>query len=613
MIRITKFIAASALIVLWLAACAAPAAPTQTTPTQAPAPTVASATAAPQPTTAAPTDTPAVPTVAPTLVPSTVEGTAPAASGGTVSLIIPEEPTGLNYYLADAAIVRQVADATSMTGLTTVDAKGEFLPVLATELPNAANGGLSADLKTVTWKLRPDLKWSDGKPLTSDDVKFTWEAVSNPDSSALAGTGGFDLIESVETPDATTAIVRYSSPYPGYLSQFAYGLLPRHATGAPNEMADWDWNRKPVGAGPFVVSAWNSGESITMERNPNYYQAGKPYLDKLVFRIIPEAAAQTALMLQGDAQVHLWPGEDEADYNNLLKGKAKQVLVPGIWNLAIDFNLSKPFDKDPSADAPHPILGDERVRQAIAHAIDYDALAQDVMRGTVKPSTNPFAYGWYECDIPRKFGYDVDKAKQLLTEAGWVEGSDGIRVAKGAKYAPDGTRLSMELQGYTNYEPLDRTEQYLVEEFKKVGIEAKIQNYDFSIIFGTYADGSPRMLGDFDMLIYDRGYTIEPQGEVEQAYLSDKIPSPDNPNGGNVWRWVSKEGDAAIKAAGSSFDLAERRAAYCKLGELINNELPQVYLYLLQDGYGFADTVSGYTVSTWGSLTWGAQDWKLAQ
>lgn len=595
---IFKFAMALSLIALFVA-CATPAAPTQAPPTAIPAqpaPTLASATTVPQPTNA----------------PAPTEPVAPT-NGGTVALIIPEEPTTLNYYAADAAIVRQVAEATSMTGLTTVNEKGEFIPVLATELPTSANDGLSADLKTVTWKLRPDLKWSDGQPLTSDDVRFTWEVISNPESGALAGTGGFDLIESVETPDAQTAIVKYKDPYPGYLSQFAYGILPRHATGEPAKMAEWEWNRKPVSAGPFVLSAWNSGESITLERNPNYFEAGKPYLDKLLFRIIPEAAAQTAMMLQGDAQVHLWPGEDQADYDALLQGQAKQVVVPGIWNMAIDFNLSKPFDKDPSAKDPHPILGDERVRQAIAHAIDYDTLINDVMRGTVTPSTNPFAYGWYECDAPRKFTYDLAKAKQLLTDAGWIEGSDGIRVAKGAKFAPDGTRLTLELQGYTNFEPLDRTEQFLVEELKKIGIEAKIQNYDFSIIFGTYADGSPRMLGDYDMLIYDRGYTIEPQGEVEQAYLSTQVPSPDNPNGGNVWRWLNKDADADITAAGSTFDLAARKEAYCKLSEKISNDLPQIFLYIFQDGYGFSEKLSGYTVSTWGSMTWGAQNWQLAQ
>ena len=551
-------------------------------------------------------------TVQPTATATAGIATAGIATGGTVVLIIPEEPTTLNYYASDAAITRQVADATSTTGLTMVDEKGDFYPVLATDLPTQANGGLSADNLKVTWKLRPDLKWSDGQPLTSDDIKFTWEVISDPTSGALSGTGGFDLIQSVETPDTTTAVVTYSTPYPGYLAQFMWGLFPRHAAGAPTDMTTWAWDRQPVGAGPFIVTDWQSGASITLERNPYFYLAGKPYLDKLVFRIVPEPAAQSAMMMQGEAQVQLWPGmDDKASYDNLMAGKATETLVPGVWNMAIDFNLSKPFDGDPGPTPPHPILGDLSVRQAIAHAIDYDTLVHDVLRDTVAPSTSPFAYGWYQCDTPRVYPYDPEAAKQLLDQAGWVVGSDGIRVAKGAMYAPDGTRLSLELQGYTNFEPLQRTEEFIVDNLKTVGIEARIQNYDFSIIFGAWSDNSPRMLGDYDMLIYDRSLSIEPQGGLENLYLSNNFPTADNPSGGNVERWQNSQADQDIQAAGSNFDLSARKQSMCDLGNLISTELPQLYMYLFQDGYGFSTNLTGFTVSTWGSMVWDVENWQL--
>jgi peptide/nickel transport system substrate-binding protein len=533
-------------------------------------------------------------------------------AGGTVALIIPEEPTTLNYYMSDAAVTRQVADATSMTGLVVVDENGEFQPVLAAEIPTEDNGGLSADKLTVTWKLLPDLKWSDGQSLTSDDVKFTWEALSNPTSGALAGTGGIDLISSIDTPDAQTAVVHYSAPWAGYLAQFAYGIFPRHASGDPGDMSNWDWNRQPVGAGPFVVTEWASGESITMEPNPYYYQAGKPYLSKLIFRVVPEPAAQIALMKQGEAQVQLWPGiDDPNEYGGVVGNNAHEEMVPGVWNLAIDFNLSKPFDGDPGPTPPHPILGDIRVRQAISSAINYASLVKDVLRNTVAESTSPFAYGWYQCDIARPYPYDVEKANTLLEEAGWTMGSDGIRVAQGALYAEDGTRLSLELQGYTNFEPLQRTEEFIVENLKAVGIEARIQNYDFSIIFGAYEDNSPRMIGDYDMLIYDRSLGIEPQGSIENDYLSTQIPGPENPTGGNIWRWVNPEGDNFIEAAGSTFDLDVRKTAYCGLGNLITTDLPQLYIYVFQDGYGYANNLTGYVVSTWGSMVWDVQNWQL--
>lgn len=544
------------------------------------------------------TQAPAVQPAAETEPASSVEG------GGTVVFVISEEPAGLNRYLADAAIVYQVADA-SVVGLTQPNQDGEYAPRLSASLPE-----ISEDNMTVTWKLREGLKWSDGEPITSDDIVFTWEIISNPSSGAFNATGGFDLIESIETPDDLTAVVQYSEPYVGYLGQFSAALLPRHATGTAETMTAWEWNMKPVSAGPFIVTDWRSGESITMERNPNYYEAGKPYLDKLIFRIVPEPAAQTAMMISGEAQVHLWPGEDKVDYDALMKGKAEQVLVPGIWNMALDFNLSKPGDNDPTASAPHPILGDIRVRQAISHAIDYDTLINDLFNAQIQHSTSPFAYGWYQCDIPRMYNFDAEKAKQLLTEAGWMEGPDGIRVAQGAQYAPDGTRLSLEMQGYTGFEPLERVEQFIAENLKAVGVETNIINYDFSIIFGSYADGSPRKTGDYDMLLFDRGYYLEPHGEVMNSYLSTSIPTGDNPDGDNYFRWINPKADEAIQKAGSTFDQDVRREAYCELGRLIQEDAVQNYIFLWQDGYGFNTNLTGYVVSTWGSMTWDVQNWK---
>lgn len=536
--------------------------------------------------------------------------TEPVAGGGQVVLIIPEEPATLNQYLAVAAIVRQVADATT-AGLTTVDAAGNFQPVLATELPTLENGGVSADFRTITWKLRPDLKWSDGEPLTADDIKFTWEAVAHPESGNVLSLG-FDLIERIETPDDLTAVVHYKAVNQAYLQQFMFGVLPRHATGEPAQMAAWDWNRQPVSAGPFVVTEWNSGENIVMARNPHYYLAGQPYLEQLIFAIVPDAGAQVAMMAQGEAQVQLWPGETKAVYDEQVAGQAALAEIPGQWNMALYFNLSKPFDDDPGATPPHPILGDLRVRQALAHAIDYDLIVNEVNPG-VSPTANPFAYGWYACDIARPYPYDVEKAKALFEEAGWVEGSDGIRVAQGALYAEDGTWLTVQLNGYTSFQPLTKLEEALVEMFKAVGVEATIQNDDFSIIFGSYEEGSPRKLGNFDILVYDSSLAIEPQAAIANAFLSTSIPSAENPAGANHSRWVNAAADAAIERAGRTVDVAERKAAYCELANLVATEAPRIHLYLFTEGYGASSRLSGYEVNMWGSLTWDVQNWQLGQ
>jgi len=230
--------------------------------------------------------------------------------------------------------------------LVAINEKGEFVPMLAQELPLLDNGGLSKDYLTVTWKLKPDLKWSDGEPITSDDIKFTWEVLSNPNSGALAGTDGFDLITNVETPDDLTAVMTYSSLIPDISISLPLGCFRATRRALPMICQTGNGTANLSARDRLFLSDWVSGESLTMERNPNYFEPGKPHLDKLVFRIVPEPAAQTAMMMNGEAQFHLWPGEFKVDYDKLLEGKAKQYLIPGIWNMAIDFNLSAPFDGD---------------------------------------------------------------------------------------------------------------------------------------------------------------------------------------------------------------------------------------------------------------------------
>lgn len=562
--------------------------------------------ATPEPEVATATEAP--PTPLPTAVIDTTAGE--AQRGGTVVYVIPEEPANLNHYLAYAAIVRQVADAV-VEGLVDVNPDGEYFPELAAELPTLQNGGVSEDFLAVTWKLKPDLKWSDGTPITSEDIKFTWEAVSHPESGA-AQTAGFGLIESIETPDELTAIVHYKELYVAYLGQFRWGIIPKHAAGAPAEMLEWEWNRNPVAAGPFIVDEWAAGDHITLKPNPYYREEGKPYLDRLIFRIVPAYDTQLALMKQGDAHVQLWPGEAKEVWDQMMGGVAEQQLVPGIWNMAMDFNLSKPFDDDPGPESPHPSLGDLRVRQAIAYGINYDYIIQDVMQGDVAPSYSPFEYGWYKCEMEQPYPYDPDKAKTLLEEAGWKdEDGDGIRECHGCSYAEEGDPLRLQLMGYTNFPPLDRTEEAIVEQMAAIGIEMYIQNEDFAVIFGGWSDRAPRKTGDFDVMIFDRGFEQDPHATVANSWALDQIPSADTPDGENYYRWQNPKADEAIKTAGSTPDIEARKAAYCALAEEINKDVISVYLYLFQDGYGLNKKVHGYTVSTWGSLSWDVANWWI--
>ena len=171
----------------------------------------------------------------------------PPVPGGTADFLLYEDPDSLNPWIGQTSIASQVT-AAILEGLTYNDPDGNFQPELAAELPTQENGGVSEDLTTITWKLKPDVLWSDGTPFTSEDVKFTWEAVRDvTNSSAFASD--FELITDIQTPDPTTAVVNYSAFNAGYLDQFPW-ILPKHATGPVEEMATWEFNRAPIGPAP---------------------------------------------------------------------------------------------------------------------------------------------------------------------------------------------------------------------------------------------------------------------------------------------------------------------------------------------------------------------------
>jgi peptide/nickel transport system substrate-binding protein len=315
-------------------------------------------------------------------------------------------------------------------------------------------------------------------------------------------------------------------------------------------------------------------------------------------------------MASGAAEVQLLPGESKAAYDELMGGVATLREVPGQWNMALRFNLSRPDDDDPGPYPPHPILGDLRVRQALAHAINYGAIIFQVNPGAA-PVTTPLAYGWYQCDQPRVYRYNQARARYLLEQAGWVEGEDGMRVAQGVPALEDGTRLSLRLQGYADFQPLVDLEEALVRQFAAVGVEVVVQNDPMEVIFGSYADGARRKLGNFDMLLYDASLPIEPQTVISTTFHSTSIPSPENLGGGNYMRWANPAADAAIEAAGSSLDLETRQQAYCELARLVAEDVPQVHFYVFSQGYGVSRRLRGFTVNRWGSLTWDVQNWKL--
>jgi peptide/nickel transport system substrate-binding protein len=533
-----------------------------------------------------------------------------AAPGGNVRHLIYEDPDTLNFIIGGTSIGRQVYQ-TLVEGLVGVNPDGDFYPILAAELPTHDNGGVSEDNLTVTWKLKSGVTWSDGEPFTSDDVLFTYEAATSADSLIAER---FSKITSIEAPDEETVVINYSEIDVGYIESwrntYGCGIIPRHATGEIDQITRWDWNRAPIGTGPFVLSEWVAGDHVTVVRNDNYHIAGRPHLDRIDFLIVPSEEARAQMMLQGDAEIMLWPGET---YNEDFENAPNVELgtVPGVWSTRLFMNLSRTFDDDPGPEPPHTLLGDLRVRQAISMAIDRNRIVDDILDGRVTLANSPHIIGWNACDQD-PYDFDPDAARQLMEDAGWVEGSGGIRQAQGAEYADDGETAEISLVTYTAFLPMELTALAIQEDLANIGIRVNVSQEDFAVIFGGWEDGAPRKTGDFDMMLYDMSMGgVEPHATIFNLWHSSRIPSAEVPGGANYTRFNSPEADELIDAAGSTLDIEERQRLYCEMVGIEREHLPIVYLYQFNEGSAYATRLNGYVVSTWEWSTWDAAEWYL--
>jgi peptide/nickel transport system substrate-binding protein len=529
-----------------------------------------------------------------------------ATAQDTATVLLPEDLATMNPYTTTALITMQVVPAI-LEPLVGVDPDGQYYPILASEVPTVENGGVSADGRTITWRLRDGIVWSDGEPLTADDVVFTHEAATLGADSVRAGA--FAGIQSIEAVDDLTVEVHYEEYNSSYLDQFQWGILPRHAAGDPAEMSTWDFNRAPVGTGPFVLGEWRTGDRIILEANENVREERAPQLARVVFMVVPSEETRAAMMQRGDGDVMLWPGTNLRDVWEAAPNVALDT-APEIWIMRMFLNLGErgsPVDDQ----APHPILGDVRVRQALAYGIDYDLLIDDLAEGRVLRATSPFQLGWYACEVDG-YAFDPERAAALLDEAGWVMGDDGVRIAQGAEHAPDGERLSIEMVGYSDFRLLEQTMLVIADLYRDIGVEAEVRTVEMSVLFGGWSDRAARKTGDFDVLVYDTGAGINPQLHVFDLLHSSNVPREENEGaGGNYARWSNPRADELLELGGRSPDLDERRDAYCEVAELLNEEVPQIFLYQFAGGNAYATRLQGFRTSTWAGLAWNIDEWSL--
>ena len=537
--------------------------------------------------------------------PSTTSPTTAAAPrrGGTI-VFAAQEPETLHPFRSTGSQTNALVYRLAVEGLTAVAPTGTPRAVLALDVPTVANGGvrLEADgTMSVRWTLRPDLRWSDGTPLTSADLRFTWRSVmTDPRATTREG---YDLITDIETPDERTALVRYRAIDAAYASRFD-AVLPRHVLEGATEAAVAAYSRAPLGTGPFRITEFVSGDHVTAERNERYRVTGQPYLDRVIFRFVASVEAAKDQLRAGE--VDAAGSLSEADAAALESDPAIRVTsVPSPAVETLSFNLMRPG----SATDPHPALSDVSVRRALIHATPKALIVEKLLYGRTRPGTSEIPIGWASPGGLVQESFDPDKASRLLDEAGWRRADDGVR-AKG------GTRLSLRIVSTTGNKLREQIEQVLVDAWRAVGVELRIANVPSAVLTGSWQSNGVRKRGDFDLLLAQAGLGVtspDPQSYLSQRHRCDAIPRAENSGAGaNYERFCDARVDRMLDDAGRTLDRERRRDLYGEVLGILNERAVAIWLYDRGRYDAFRTRIVGYAANGWDVATWNASEWYAA-
>lgn len=542
----------------------------------------------------------------------TGEAVPPIDISKSITIVIPEDPPAFNPFVADTGYDSLVMELV-LLGLADLDPNGNPFPELAAELPTVENGGVVLDedagTMAVTWTMRDDVQWSDGTPVTADDVVFTWDAISNPETGSWIP--GSDYIDSVEKVDQFSFVVNYNAVYPGYLTQFGgeqVAIWPAHYCDAEQGFLAWDCGREPLSNGPFKLDEWVEGDHMTFTRNENFYLAPKPEIQQVIVRIVPDDAVRKTMMLNGDADIDMWINTNTVKD---LEGSevAKVSLSPtDRWVMRLYFNLAEKGTVDATA-SPHPILSDVNVRKAIRAAVDVDTITREIFFGLATPTWTEFFRPPYQCDIARP-EYDPEGAKAMLEAAGWTDSdSDGVRECNGCATAEPGTVMEMEFITYAEFgEPLELTQQLIAEMLGEIGIKMNISVVEGSILWDLAENGGIEQTGNFDIDIWDDGYAgVDPTDYLWELYSQEAIVPGD---GYNVMRWDNPVVDTLIDEA-YTLDEESRKETFCGIADFLNEEVPLVHLFTVPNAEAYSARLEGVQSTVNDLVTWNIADWTV--
>ncbi|MDQ6932219.1 MAG: peptide ABC transporter substrate-binding protein [Candidatus Eremiobacteraeota bacterium] len=496
------------------------------------------------------------------------------------------DPDKFNPLLSTMDLVEALSSLT-FSYLVVADANGRLVGDLATEVPSLRNGGISSDGRTYIYHLHRGIRWHDNTDFTARDVKFTWQAVVNPNNNVLHREG-YDRVNSIDTPDKYTVVVRLRDRYPPFVSKFfttlqegSKAILPEHLLGKLHDINQAPFNSQPIGTGPFRFVSWERGRRIVLVRNDRYFK-GRPKLAKVIFNVVPDD--NTILNQVKEHSLDLVVSPPVSLYDEYR-------AVPGVVTTLAPWNAENIF----IINHKRPGLRHLEVRKAISMAIDYDAIIRKITHGVGAKAHDilpPVAIGFTN-NVP--YQYDPPEANRLLNQTGWKLSSDGAR-SKNSERLEFFMHIS---NGSANARAIAvQMQQYL----KAIGITLAAKTYPYNVIFSH--DG-PIYTFKYDFADYS--YTL-PYDPDNSFYLGcDQI----FPKGENTYYYCDPQVDAAEKAGLKTDDPAARAKIYHKAQARIHETIPYIPLYVLRRPIVHNSDLKGFSAAPTIAPWWNAWQWDI--
>lgn len=544
----------------------------------------------------------------------------------TLRLLYWQAPNMLNPYFAKG-IKDWAACRITYEPLASFDKDGKMIPFLASEIPSLENGGVASDGKSVTWKLRQGIRWSDGAPFTASDVLFTYEFVSNRETESTISVV-YDAIERVEVVDDYTVRVHFKNVNPAWALPFVGNqgmILPRHVFQDynGNKARKAPANLKPVGTGPYRVEKFRTEEvlflgtelietvKIVYERNPYFRDADKVYFSRVELKgggTVEEAARLVLKSGEYDFAFYLMTEPRRlAQLEKDGKGKVSAQLSPLIERILLNQTDPRKPTEDgerSSTKFPNPYLADKRVRKAIAYAINREAILEacgPIGKSTANVLELPAAYS----SPHTRYEFDPQKAVALLDEAGWHDtDKDGIREKNGVK-------LSVIFQTLAN--PQRQMIQNVVKkELEAIGIEVELKMID-SGIFNSSDPSNPNTRYHFyaDLEMFATGNRSPDPGAYMKGWTCNDIPQRSNKlKGNNVERWCNPDYDALYEQSNWEIDPNKRNEIFIRMNDRVVDDMVNIPLFQRMELHGISNSLEGVEFTPWDSELWNIKDWK---